>query len=98
VLLRDLEWLELLKSMAAAALAGIACYAVARMVVVDGSRRADLVALLVISAVWLAAVALGLWITRSNLPRELRRKKAPAAPNLTAPASVVERTTGGVEP
>jgi hypothetical protein len=47
---------------------------------------------------WLAAVALGLWVTKSSLPQELRRKKAPATPNITAPEPVVERTTGGVEP
>ncbi len=98
VLLRDLEWLELMKALATAVMAGIAAYAAARLVVVDGSRRADLIALLAISAAWLVAVVLGLWLTHSNLPRELRRKKAPAAPNLTAPEPMVERTTGGVEP
>ncbi len=98
VLLRDMEWLELMKSMATAFIAGIACYAASRIVVIDGSRRADLLSLLAISAAWLAAVALGLWITRSKLPRELRRKKTAATPNITVPESVVERTTGGVEP
>jgi len=98
VTLRDMEWLELMKSLATALIAALACYAAARIVVVDGSRRADLLSLLLISAAWLAAVALGLWITGSNLPRELRRRKAPAAPNITAPEAVVERTTGGVEP
>ncbi len=98
VLLGDMQWLEMTKSLATALLAGMACYAAARVVVIDGSRRADLLSLAVISAAWLAAVAFGLWITRSNLPRELRRKKLPAAPNLTAPEPMVERTTGGVEP
>jgi hypothetical protein len=66
------------------------------MIVVNGSRRADLLSLAAISAAWLAAVAAGLWITRSNLLHELRRKKAAA--NITAPEPMVERTTGGVEP
>ena len=98
VLLREMEWLELMKSLATAVLAACACYAASRAVVVDGSRRADLLALAVITAVWLGAVGLGLWVTRSNLPRELRRKKAPATPNAAIPDAVVERTTGGVEP
>jgi len=96
VLLGDMQWLELVKSMATGLLAGIACYGASRMIVVNGSRRADLLSLAVISAAWLAAVAAGLWITRSNLLHELRRKKAAA--NITAPEPMVERTTGGVEP
>ena len=98
VRLGEMQWSEMTKALATAALAAMACYAASRLVVVDGSRKADLLSLAVISAVWVAAVALGLWITRSNLPRELRRKKAPATPNITAPDSVVERTTGGIEP
>jgi hypothetical protein len=54
--------------------------------------------LALISVTWLAAVAVGLWITRSNLPSELRRKKAAATPNITVPEPVIERTTGGMEP
>ncbi len=98
VSLADMQWLELAKSLGTAILAAIACSAAARVVVINGSRRADLLSLALISAVWLATVALGLWITRSTLPRELRRKKAPATPNITAPEAIVERTTGGVEP
>ncbi len=98
VSLADMQWLELAKSLGTAILAAIACSAAARVVVINGSRRADLLSLALISAVWLATVALGLWITRSTLPRELRRKKTPATPNITAPEAIVERTTGGVEP
>jgi putative peptidoglycan lipid II flippase len=98
VALRDLEWVELGKAFATAALAAMACYAAARLIAVNGSRRADLLSLAVISAAWVAAVALGLWMTRSKLPRELRRKKASASPSLTVPEPVVERTIGGVEP
>jgi len=65
---------------------------------VNGNRQADLLSLSAISAAWLVAVALGLWLTKSNLPRELRRKKAPATPNITVPEPEMERTTGGVEP
>ncbi|HTV64569.1 MAG TPA: murein biosynthesis integral membrane protein MurJ [Bryocella sp.] len=98
VLLRDMEWLELIKSLATAVIAAFACYAVARLVVVSGNRGADLLSLAAISAAWLTAVALGLWITRSNLPHELRRKRASTPPSLGMPEPIVERTTGGVEP
>ena len=98
VRLRELEWLELSKSMVTAIFAAIACYAAARVMVVNGSRRADLLALVVISAVWLAAVAAGLWLTRSKLPGELRRRRAAPEAKIAAPTPVVERTTGGIEP
>jgi hypothetical protein len=87
-----------MKALGTAILAAAVCFAVRQTVVVTGSREADLLSLAVISLAWLAAVALGLWSTKSSLPRELRRKKAPATPNITAPEQVVERTTGGVEP
>jgi len=98
VLLSGMSWLELMKALGTAIFAGLASYGVARMIMVNGSREADLLSLALIGATWLAAVALGLWLTKSDLPGELRRKKAPATPNLTAPEQVVERTTGGVEP
>jgi hypothetical protein len=48
---------------------------------------------------WLAATLFGLWITRSDLPLELRRRGAPATPTVNAPEPMVDRTTtGGVEP
>ena len=99
VRLRDLEWMEMMKALATAVLAAAACYAAARTVVVDGSRRSDLLALLIISAAWVAAVAAGLWLTRSKLPGELRRRKAARAAEMSSPTpSSVELTTGGVEP
>jgi putative peptidoglycan lipid II flippase len=98
VRLREMEWMELTKSLATAGMAAIACYATARLIVVNGSRRADLLSLALISGAWMASVGLGLWITRSKLPSELRRRRAPAQPNVTAPEPLVERTTGGLEP
>jgi len=98
VLLGDVPWLELTKVLGTAVFAAAVCFAAGRTIAVNGSRMADLRSLVVISVAWLAAVALGLWLTRSNLPRELRRKKAPATPNVTAPDQMVERTTGGIEP
>ena len=96
--LAGMSWLELMKSLVTAAFAALACFAVAGRIRLDGSRRADLLSLALISVVWLAIVAAGLWATRSSLPGELRRRKAPAAPNATSPKPVVERTTGGIEP
>jgi putative peptidoglycan lipid II flippase len=96
--LRGMPWLELTKALATAILAAVICYFVGRTIVVDGSRKADLQSLALISVTWLAAVAVGLWLTKSNLPRELRRKKTAAVPNITVPEPMVERTTGGVEP
>jgi putative peptidoglycan lipid II flippase len=98
VLLGGMQWLELMKSLGTSIFAAAAGFAVARIIAVNGSRKADLLSLLVISVAWLAAAMLGLWVTKSILPQELRRKKAPATPNITAPEAVVERTTGGVEP
>lgn len=95
VALGDLPWGELSKAFVTAVFAGLAAYAVGRRFAVEGSLKRDVLALIVISAVWLAAVALGLWITRSTLPGELRRRKKPAA--VTQPEPLVDRTTGGVE-
>ena len=96
--LGGMPWLELTKAVVTAGFAAVVCYFVGRTIAVDGSRKADLQSLGLISVTWLAAVAVGLWLTKSNLPRELRRKKAAAAPNITLPEPVNERTTGGMEP
>ena len=50
--------------------------------------------LLSASASSLATGALGLWITRSNLPRDLRRKKA----TNVIPEQVLDSAAGSVEP
>jgi putative peptidoglycan lipid II flippase len=96
--LGGMSWLELMKTVVTAGFAAVVCYFVGRTIAVDGSRKADLLSLALISVTWLAAVAVGLWLTKSNLPRELRRKKAAAVPNITLPEPVNERTTGGMEP
>jgi putative peptidoglycan lipid II flippase len=99
VRLRGLPWIELSKAFATAAFAGAAAYGVSRVIRINGSRSADLLAIGLIGLTWLAATLLGLWITRSDLPLELRRRGAPATPSVTAPQPMVDRTTtGGVEP
>jgi len=76
----DMRWRELAKSVGTAIFAGAVSYAVGRSVIVDGSRRADLALLGLVSITWAAAVAAGLWITRSELPTALRRRKPVQAP------------------
>ena len=96
VLLGELPWGELSKALGTAVFAGFAGYGASRMFVLHGGFKKDALALVVITTVWLAAVAIGLWITKSSLPGDLRRRKKPAA--TTQPEPLVDRTTGGVEP
>jgi putative peptidoglycan lipid II flippase len=99
VRLRGLPWAGLAKAFATALFAGAAAYGVSRVVRITGHRSADLEAIALIGITWLAATLVGLWITRSDLPQELRRRRAPAPPGLTTPDPMVDRTTtGGVEP
>jgi putative peptidoglycan lipid II flippase len=84
VSLKTLHWNELGKS---ALTAGIACgisLEVAKsaipFVAAHGSRVADLLQLALISITWAAAVAVGLWLLRSHLPDDLRRRKKTAYP------------------
>ena len=45
-----------------------------------GSRVADLLQLGLVSVTWAAAVAAGLWLLRSELPGDLRRRKGAVYP------------------
>ncbi|MGB7553496.1 MAG: murein biosynthesis integral membrane protein MurJ [Candidatus Korobacteraceae bacterium] len=96
VSLSDLPRRELMKALATAVFAGLVSYGVSRRFTVHGSRNADLVSLTLISLTWLAAVALGLWITRSSLPRDLRRKRVSATSVI--PEQVLDSAAGSVEP
>jgi putative peptidoglycan lipid II flippase len=97
--LRGLPWRELSKAFGTTVFAGAAAYGVSRGVRITGSRMSDLLAIAMIGLTWLAATVLGLWVTNSDLPRELRRRGSTATPNLTTPEPMVDRTTtGGVEP
>jgi putative peptidoglycan lipid II flippase len=73
-----LPWGELGKAGITAAIAGFLSYQIASLVLVNNSRVADLKALGLIAITWAAAVAAGLWITRSRLPEDLRRRKTTA--------------------
>jgi hypothetical protein len=64
-------------------IAGAISLAVAKSVpmpVFGGSRVTDLLQLALVTVTWGAATALGLWILRSQLPSDLRRRKQVAYP------------------
>jgi len=94
--LGGMAWGELGKAFAAALLALVLGYGVARSIVLNGSRVADLKSLGLVTLTWAAAAAAGLWITRSKLPGELRRRKK-AAPG-TAMQTLPEEMSAGIEP
>jgi putative peptidoglycan lipid II flippase len=94
--LRGLPWWELMKALATAILAGVLGYAVARRVVVHGNWETDVQSLMMIGLTWLAAIVIGLWVTRSRLWSELRRRKQPT--QVVEPRAVTERTEGGAQP
>jgi hypothetical protein len=84
VSLRTLRWDELGKSALTAVVAGGISLEVAKgltpFVSGHGSRIADLLRLFLISVTWAAATAVGLWFLKSQLPNDLRRRKATAYP------------------
>ncbi len=72
-----MRWGELGKALGTAVFAAGVSYSVARLVPVHGSRKADVVSLALVSLTWAVAVAVGLRLTRSELPEALRRRKQP---------------------
>lgn len=82
--LGELKWRELGKSLLTAIVAGGVSYEVARVVPAAsfgaGSRIGDVVQLGLVTVTWAAAVAAGLWLLRSDLPRDLRRRKGAVYP------------------
>lgn len=72
--LAELPWVEVAKAAATALVAWAAASGVSRMVAIDGSHRADLKALALITVTWAGAVAAGLWLTRSQILTWLRRR------------------------
>src|SRR5271165_6197485 len=95
VLLDGLPWGEVAKAFVTALAAAGVCYVVAGRAARAGNWRGDLWSLAAIGATWFLVVAAGLWITRSKLWKELRRRKATP---MAEPAAVVERTEGGLAP
>jgi putative peptidoglycan lipid II flippase len=95
--LGGMNWKELSKAALVGAVSGAMSYGVSRTLPLDGSRRADLLALALGSLTWAAAVAAGLWLLRSKLPADLRRKRAATIPNL-AESQAAETMATGKEP
>jgi putative peptidoglycan lipid II flippase len=77
--LSGLNWRELGKAAATATVAGVVGLKVAEVVRVAGSRRAALASLALGTLTWAAAVAAGLWVLKSELPSDLRRRKTQVA-------------------
>ncbi|HEX4785331.1 MAG TPA: murein biosynthesis integral membrane protein MurJ [Candidatus Sulfotelmatobacter sp.] len=86
VSLAEMRWLELGKAAVTAIIAGGISFEVAKVVPFAtagfGSRIADLTRLALVSVTWAAAVAVGLWLLRSELPGDLRRRKGTAYPEV----------------
>jgi putative peptidoglycan lipid II flippase len=96
VRLDELPWRELGKAIITAVVAGWLSYRVASVVTLHGSRRADVQALFLITITWGGAVAAGLWITRSQLPGDLRRRKGTEYPRVVERQA--EELSRGAEP
>jgi len=73
--LGGLRWLELGKALLTGTFALALNFFAVQSLYLDGSRRADVVSVIVVTLVWGIAVAFGLFATRSDLPRELRRRR-----------------------
>jgi putative peptidoglycan lipid II flippase len=98
VSLGGLRWGELGKAAATATVAGAISFEVGKaMPLAYGSRMADVMQLVLVSVTWAAAVAAGLWLLRSDLPRDLRRRKAVAYPAV-AQGETKEILEAGREP
>jgi putative peptidoglycan lipid II flippase len=84
VRLDEMRWKELGKAMLAAVIAGAISFEIAKAVPLGstgrGNRVADILQLALVSITWAAAAAGALWLLRSELPRDLRRRRAAAYP------------------
>jgi putative peptidoglycan lipid II flippase len=92
--LGGMNWKELGKCTLVGIVSGGLSYAVMRTIALDGSRRADLLALALASLTWAAAVAAGLWLLGSELPTDLRRRKSTALASLAEGQSTETMSTG----
>jgi hypothetical protein len=79
-----LKWGEIGKALLIAVVAGIVSTKIAALVPLHGSRVSDLKSLALTATVWLATVGAGLWLLRSKLPGELRRRHRSIGPSAAA--------------
>ncbi len=94
--LGDMKWKELGKAAIIALVSGGLAYRVALRVGLSGNRLADLKAILLVAITWAGGVAAGLWLLRSDLPSQLRRRKVTSYPHVAERQA--EETSAGVEP
>jgi putative peptidoglycan lipid II flippase len=92
----DLQWKELGKSVIIAAGAGYVALRTSELVKLRGSRTGDVLDLLLITVTWAVVVGLGLWLLRSTLPRDLRRRQQVAYPRVAERQA--EELSAGIEP
>ena len=76
VLADQMNWGELAKAAITAVIAGILSYKVAAGLMTSGGLLEDIKVLSLAGLTWAAAVAAGLWLTRSGLLTELRKKSS----------------------
>jgi len=97
VMTSALPWKELGKAAFTSLFALVLSYGVARSVPLAGSRGADFLSLFLVSLTWAAAVAMGLWATRSELPGAMRRRgQRTAYPHVAEKHA--EELSAGIEP
>jgi putative peptidoglycan lipid II flippase len=92
----QLQWKEIAKAALTAVGAGLLSFEMVRAFMVNNSHPADLKALALGGITWAAAVAAGLWFTKSSLPGDLRRRKSPASSDLAQRQA--EDLAKGVQP
>jgi putative peptidoglycan lipid II flippase len=93
-----LAWAELGKALLISVAAGVVGWRLALLVNMNGSRVADLKALALIVVAWTTTVLVGLWITRSKLPQDLRPRRRATQVNPRPPAAPQEQLQSGMEP
>lgn len=95
--LGGLNWKELGKSTLTGAVSAVLSYEVIKGIALNGSRRGDLIAVALGSLTWAAAVAAGLWLLRSELPGDLRKRRPTSFPRV-AEEQASETLSAGKEP
>lgn len=96
VRISELHWGEIGKAGLTAVVAGLLSRQIVGLVMVSNSRTADLKALGLIAVTWAGAVAAGLWLSRSSLPGDLRRRKPTPYPRVAEVQAA--DVTRGIEP
>jgi putative peptidoglycan lipid II flippase len=94
VRLSGLNWNEIGKAALAAAVAGWLSHRIGNLFLTRNDRVGDMQALGVILVTWGAAAVLVLWITRSELANDLRRRKQTPYPRVAE----AEGELGTMEP